>query len=135
MGVWVLGCRFIRARPNPRKAANAPRNLVLKDANNPGLSSPDLKVTFLLLYLLKTLPFEPAIGALQRPIDVVVAGISGTRIGFGEGHFIVNVCVLVAQAAAAGSACSSSDVFTEPALHKFTPSQPWGFKRGRCPFE
>ena len=79
-----------------------PANLPTTSASPPGL---------------KTLPFQPAVGALERSVDVVIAAVACARIGFGQGHFVVNVRVLVAQGPAAGSACPSSDVFTEPAFH------------------
>src|SRR5579871_3746101 len=67
--------------------------------------------------VLVRLPFQAAIGALERSIHVIVAGIARACIRLGNRHFIMDVRVLVAQTPAAGRARSPGVTLTKPAFH------------------
>jgi len=121
--------RRSRVRPRARRDAKTPPIPAFNDANKPGPRSPDSPATCQSPSGLKSFPFQPAIGAFERPIDVVVTRISGACIGFGQSHFIVYVRVLMAKAAAAGSTCSSSVFFTEPAFHNINSSAERAYER------
>jgi hypothetical protein len=84
-------------------AANSPAEPLSRDASLVGLEVP---------------PFQPAIRAFQRVVDVVVAGKARARIGFGKRHLIVDMRVFMAQAPATCGARSSGFVVTEPAFHQ-----------------
>src|SRR2546427_10957187 len=62
-------------------------------------------------------PFESAVGAFERPVDVVIAAIPRAGVGLGQRHLIMNIGVLVAQAPTAGSAGAPRVLFAEPTFH------------------
>src|SRR5262249_25940527 len=67
------------------------------------------------------LPFEPALGALERPQHVVIGGVPGARVGLGQRHLVVDVGVLAAQPPAAGGTGSPPFQFAEPPFHPRPP--------------
>jgi hypothetical protein len=62
-------------------------------------------------------PLQPAVGALQGAVDIVIAGIPRASVSFGNGHFVVDVGVLMAKASSTGRASSPSFLVAEPASH------------------
>src|SRR5262249_29261940 len=64
------------------------------------------------------LPFQTALGALERPVNVVITGVTAAGVGLGQGQFVVDVGVAAAQAAPAGGAGAARLLLTEPALHR-----------------
>ena len=63
------------------------------------------------------LPFQPAFGALEGAVDVVVAGVAGAGVGFGKRHFIVDVGMLPAQSPPAGRAGAPRFLLAKPTFH------------------
>jgi hypothetical protein len=66
-------------------------------------------------------PIQPAIAALQRAVDLVVARVSSGCVRFALSENIVDVGMSPAQRAAAGLAVSAGVVFAKPALHRVSP--------------
>jgi hypothetical protein len=62
-------------------------------------------------------PFNPAVGTLDGVVGVEEACITRARIGFGDGQFIVNVGMAMAEAASANRTRPSCFLLTKPALH------------------
>src|SRR5262249_4200481 len=63
------------------------------------------------------LPLQPAFGAFEGAVDVVVAGVAATGVGLGPGHLVVDVGVLMTKAATAGGAGATGVIVAEPAFH------------------
>src|SRR5262249_12213613 len=64
------------------------------------------------------LPFQMALDALERLVDVVIGGVAGAGVGLGQGHLVVDLGVLVAQPAAARRTGPPRLLLAEPAQHR-----------------
>src|SRR5262249_49107994 len=62
-------------------------------------------------------PFEAAVRALEGAVDVVVGGVAGAGVGFRQRHLVVDVRVVMTQAAAARRTGPPGFHLTEPAFH------------------
>src|SRR5437016_5082580 len=69
------------------------------------------------LFRLVRAPFEAAVRAFERPVDVVIATVTRAGVGLGQRHLIMNIGVLVAQAPAAGGTGAPGVLFAEPTFH------------------
>src|SRR5262245_27716269 len=63
------------------------------------------------------LPLQPAVGALQGAVDVVVTAVAGARVRLGERQLVVDVGVPAAQPPAARRAGAAGVLVTKPTLH------------------